>query len=85
MGSLLDELVRLGARFAYLQAKVFGGAPVLGSARLGGTSLGADNVELARSLLAAAGIPVVAEDTGGERGRRLIFQTDDGLAFVKRL
>jgi chemotaxis protein CheD len=85
MGGLLDELVRLGARFARLQAKVFGGASVLGSARVGGTSLGADNVELARSLLAAAGIPVVAEDTGGERGRRLIFQTDDGLAFVKRL
>jgi chemotaxis protein CheD len=86
MGKLLDELVRLGGRFAHLRAKVFGGASVLGgSPRPGTEPLGEQNVALARSLLQAAGIPIVAEDTGGSRGRRLIFQTDDGFAFVKRL
>jgi chemotaxis protein CheD len=85
MGRLLDEIVRLGGRFAHLQAKVFGGASVLGSVRDGRSPLGEENVRLARGLLGTAGVPVVAEDTGGTRGRRLIFQTDDGLAFVKRL
>jgi chemotaxis protein CheD len=84
MGQLLDAVVRLGARFSHLQAKLFGGASVLGGTRPGDT-LGEQNVQLARSLLHAAGIPVVAEDTGGTRGRRLVFHTDDGLAFVKRL
>jgi chemotaxis protein CheD len=85
MGRLLDDLVRLGGRFARLKAKVFGGATVLGSPLPGTPSLGEQNAALARSLLRAAGIPVVAEDTGGGRGRWLIFQTDDGAAFVKRL
>lgn len=82
---LVDELVRLGGRFSQLQAKVFGGASVLAPPRPGAEPLGEQNVRVARSLLGAAGIPIVAEDTGGTRGRRLIFQTDDGLAFVKRL
>ncbi len=85
MGRLLDEVVRLGGRFSHLQAKVFGGASVLGSPRPGVEPPGEQNVRLARSLLGAAGIPITAEDTGGSRGRRLIFQTDDGLAFVKRI
>jgi chemotaxis protein CheD len=84
MGQLLDRVVRLGGKFSRLQAKLFGGASVLGGAHTG-DSLGEQNVQLARSLLDAAGIPVVAGDTGGTRGRRLVFQTDDGLAFVKRL
>ncbi len=84
MGQLLDAIVRLGGRFSHLQAKLFGGACVLGGPRPGET-LGEQNVQLARSLLDAAGIPIVAEDTGGTRGRRLVFHTDDGLAFLKRL
>ena len=83
MGGLLDEVVRLGGRFSHLRAKVFGGASVLGAPVPGVEPLGEQNVRLARSLLASAGIPIAAEDTGGSRGRRLIFQTDDGLALVK--
>ena len=31
------------------------------------------------------GIPIVAEDVDGERGRKLIFQTHDGAAWVRSL
>jgi len=82
---LLDQLVRLGARLSQLRAKVFGGASVLASARPGAEPLGAQNVRLARNLLGFAGIPIVAEDTGGEHGRRLVFHTADGQAWIKRL
>ncbi len=82
---LLDRLIRLGCRFSQLQAKVFGGASVLAPARPGTEPLGAQNVRVARHLLGAAGIPIVAEDAGGSRGRRLVFHTDDGEAWVKQL
>ena len=53
--------------------------------RAGGGNLGQKNVQTARTLLLAEGIPVVAEDVDGERGRKLIFQTHDGSAWVRSL
>jgi chemotaxis protein CheD len=43
------------------------------------------NIQIALDLLATAGIPVIAEDVGGQRGRKVIFQTHDGTAWVRRL
>jgi len=86
MARLLSELDALGCRRDRLRAKLFGGACVLASlARRAGGGLGSGNVEAARKLLAEARIPVVAEDVGGDRGRRLIFYPDDGSAFVRLL
>jgi chemotaxis protein CheD len=81
---LLDELAARGIAAKRLHAKVFGGACLLAGAEKE-QSLGAKNVEVARSLLAAAHIPLVAEDVGGRRGRKLIVHTDTGDAWVKLL
>ena len=43
------------------------------------------NVEVARHLLESESIPLVGHDVGGQRGRKLIFQTDDGAAWIKPL
>lgn len=83
--TLLGELDRAGVPVASLRAKIFGGASVLGNGVRLPDALGARNVELARVLLGLAGIPVVAEDVGGEHGRKLIFRTSDGAAWVRRL
>jgi chemotaxis protein CheD len=64
---------------------VFGGACVLRAFRSTAGNLGQKNVQTARALLLAEGIPVVAEDVDGERGRKLIFQTHDGSAWVRAL
>lgn len=83
---LLRELERLGSQRKHLKAKVFGGAHVLGGPVSGGApTLGDRNADMARRLLAAAGIPIVAEDLGGHRGRKLRFRTDNGTALVKML
>lgn len=82
---LLLALDRYGAVRGRLQAKVFGGACILQSFQQGGSDLGQKNVDLARSLLEAERIPIVGEDVGGPRGRKLIFSTDSGEALVKRL
>jgi chemotaxis protein CheD len=50
-----------------------------------GNHLGQKNVEIARQILIEENIPVAAEDVEGERGRKLIFQTHDGAAWVRSL
>jgi len=82
---LIQALVAAGANRRQLQAKVFGGACVLRAFRSTAGNLGQKNVQTARALLLAEGIPVVAEDVDGERGRKLIFQTHDGSAWVRAL
>jgi chemotaxis protein CheD len=82
---LLLALSRFGAVSSRLEAKIFGGACILQSFQQAGSELGQKNVELARTLLKAARIPVLSEDVGGSRGRKLIFSTDSGEALVKRL
>jgi chemotaxis protein CheD len=81
---LVDAVVRAGASRAGLVAKVFGGACVLGSIRHA-RRLGEENAALALHLLEEARIPVLDRDVGGERGRKLIFVSDEGTAWVKLL
>jgi chemotaxis protein CheD len=81
---LLQKLVGLGARQAALRAKVFGGACVLEALR-GSHPLGDANVDVARRFLRRVEVPIVAEDVGGDQGRKLVFQTDDGSVVVRML
>jgi len=83
--ALIQEVVAAGGRRRTLQAKLFGGACVLPAFQSGRGHLGRKNVELARQVLLDEGIPVTAEDVEGERGRKLIFQTHDGAAWVRSL
>lgn len=82
---LLSRLEDNGARRQGMRAKIFGGANVLEALRGISGSLGRSNVELARKLLQEAGIPIVAADVEGPRGRKLVFRTDDGSALVRLL
>jgi chemotaxis protein CheD len=81
---LIERLMELGARQPRLVAKVFGGACVIGKAQRD-DHLGLQNARLAFEVLSQAGIPVEAQDVGGNRGRKLIFHTDDGSAWLKLL
>ena len=82
---LLERLASTGTQPVNLRAKVFGGACVLDAMRGKENHLGGKNVDIARKALAEAGIPVVASDVGGNRGRKLIFFPHDGSALVKLL
>lgn len=82
---LIEEVVGVGAEQTRLRAKLFGGACVLEAFRGRENHLGAKNVTIAREVLAAADIPIIGEDVGGNRGRKLIFHTDNGSAWVKQL
>jgi chemotaxis protein CheD len=81
---LVAAVVRAGAARERLVAKVFGGASVLGGASAG-RRLGEENARLALDLLEELGIPVLDGDLGGTRGRKLVFFTDEGVAWIRHL
>jgi chemotaxis protein CheD len=85
MSALLERLLALGARREELRAKVFGGASVLGGASAKPGHLGEQNVDRALAFLRDAGVDLIARDTGGQHGRKLVFNTDGGAAWVKAL
>ena len=82
---LIAQLVAFGARRSRLEAKLFGGAAVLRMGADSGRDIGSRNIEAARAELAAGRIPVVSEDVGGDRGRKLVFSTADGTALVRQV
>lgn len=84
---LIRKLLNLGAVKGNLEAKLFGGACVLDAmkSRVQSDHLGTKNVAVARKVLSEAGIPVVLEDIGGSSGRKLIFHSSNGSAWVKKL
>lgn len=73
--------------YTALEAKLFGGANMhviedgIGSI----TTVGAQNIETARSSLSERGIPIVAEKTGGLCGCKLFFYTHTGEILLKRI
>lgn len=71
---LIKEMDRKGADIYQLQAKVFGGGNVIADNRIG-ESIGRRNIELAEKLLKEHGIWIVRKDVGGERGRKITFDT----------
>lgn len=79
------ELLRRGAEAARLRAKVFGGACVLEANQGSASPLGNENARLAEMVLAQLGVPVIASDLGGQRGRKLRFDTDSGDAWVRTI
>jgi chemotaxis protein CheD len=83
--TLLDKLRALGCRVSYLQAKIFGGSSMFQKQDRTAATLGTQNVAAALELMSNAGIPVVVQETGGARGRKIMLNTDDGIVWCQRI
>lgn len=81
--TLIDQLLGLGAPRSSLAAKVFGG--MNSTFHRANGDLGQMNVQIALELLEQERIPVIAQDVGGPKGRKLVFETHTGRAWVKTL
>jgi chemotaxis protein CheD len=80
---LLERLVERGADRGTLRARLAGGASMFESILTDyGRKLGPRNVQAAREALAAAGVPVDAEDVGGTHGRSVFLSVADGRLVV---
>jgi len=82
---LLEEMKKLGARGPYT-AKIAGGSSMFGALiPAGGINMGERNVLSSRQALNDAGIPLAAQDVGGDYGRSVYFHLDDGRVLVRSL
>ncbi|HUQ45164.1 MAG TPA: chemotaxis protein CheD [Gemmatimonadaceae bacterium] len=83
---LLEEMRALGMRDGRVSARIVGGASMFGQLGNGtGINVGERNVVATREALAAAGVPIIAEDTGLDYGRSVYFHLADGRLEVRSL
>jgi len=81
---LVERLKGLGADPRRLVAKLAGGASMFSQLVTPGTiQMGERNVLAARTSLRAAGIPILREAVGGERGRSIRFYVKDGRVEIR--
>jgi len=79
---LITKMIQLGSYKKDIVAKVFGGAAVLATGNKGVT-VGDRNIYVARQELDRFDIRIVAASTGGNLGRKIIFDNRTGDVFQK--
>jgi chemotaxis protein CheD len=79
---LIERMLLLGSSKANLRAKVFGGGEVI-ETNIANFRIGERNIAIAKEMLEAHRIPVVAQSVGGKNGRKLMFVTSTGEVFQK--
>jgi len=81
---LLEDMVLLGAGRSKIVAKLAGGASMFSfdneSEIMG---IGARNIEASRNILYSLKIPILAEDVGGNYGRTVELNSNNGKLLVK--
>ncbi|RKY82639.1 chemotaxis protein CheD [candidate division KSB1 bacterium] len=79
---LFEKMLKMGSRQSDLQAKIFGGASVIGNSQ-NLFQIGERNCEIAFSMLKELNIPIIASDVGGNHGRKIKFNTETGIVLMK--
>ena len=84
---LAQQFAQLGLAKKDLEIKVFGGADVLamGGATHAKPTVGVLNCLAASQVLAESELTISASDLGGQRGRKIHFNTATGEVLVRRL
>ena len=81
MESLINELMKLGARRDRMEVKLFGGGKILSSM----TDVGRKNIQFAKEFLRVEGFKIAAEDVGDVCPRRVMYFPTTGVVMLKRL
>ncbi len=72
--ALVKFFLEDGSSIEHLEAQIFGGAfPLDGDDEI--KAIARQNIAIARKVIGRYGIPVVAEDVGGHKGRKIVFNT----------
>jgi len=83
---IIDEILKRGAKKGDLSARVFGGGHIIKTFReSGGSLIPADNVRIAKLIMEMEDIPIVSQDVGGNMARKIIFDTDTGKVYLRRI
>lgn len=83
---LVGEMVGMGASKTRLVCKMAGGAQMFAfSGQNDMMKIGERNAVAVREILKGMGIPVLADDTGGNFGRSIEFYSEDGKLLIKTI
>ena len=85
MELILRDIIKLGGDRRNLTAKVFGGGHVLNSITRKTGSVPAANIRFIKSFLSMEGIRITSSDLGGLYGRKVVYLTKSGKAYVKKI
>ena len=81
---LLDKMEEKGCRRTNIVAKIAGGASMFNfSDKSMISDIGKGNAEAVKKVLQKESIPIIAEDTGGNKGRTMILDSNDGCVILK--
>ncbi|MBU1249095.1 MAG: chemotaxis protein CheD [Proteobacteria bacterium] len=85
--AMLSSMSRLGADLDRLEVKIIGGASGLGGGPRGRGvfDMGVRNAEMAARVLEGRGVRVIDSHVGGNQGRKVVFLTNTGEIWIKRL
>jgi chemotaxis protein CheD len=84
--ALAAELEKAGGGREKLEAKIVGGANMFADISTNiSVPIGLRNVTAVRSKLSEMGISIVGEEVGGNRGRTIIFNLNDGRVEIRKL
>ena len=80
---LIKQMEKLGAVKRNMVAKIAGGATMFAVSSRTSLNVGERNVEAVKNKLKELGIPILAEDTGLNYGRTVIFYPETGDYVIK--
>jgi chemotaxis protein CheD len=84
MEELFEQMNVAGARLPFLKAFVVGGSCMFAGMQ-SAEHLGQKNADLAIDLLSRRGVEIAQAAVGGNRGRKVIFYTDEGSVCLKTI
>ena len=81
---LIEKMQKQGCRKQNIVAKIAGGASMFNfSDKSIISDIGMRNSEAVKKALKDIGIPIIAEDTGGDKGRTMILEASSGKVTLK--
>jgi chemotaxis protein CheD len=79
--TLIRMMLEDGSKIKNIEAQIVGGAY---NPELSSHNMGQENIKIARKILAREKIVVTSEDTGGSKGRKVVFSTHTNeIAILK--
>lgn len=82
--SLFKEMLAYGCKTVNMTAKIAGGASMFNfSDKKVLSDIGKRNSEAVVNAIKKLSIPIVGEDVGGNKGRTMIFESEDGTVTIR--
>ncbi|MDI6604135.1 MAG: chemotaxis protein CheD [Thermoanaerobacteraceae bacterium] len=83
---LINMMEEIGAKRKKIVSKIAGGAQMFSSkVNLDIMNIGNRNVVATKEVLSEFNIPLISEDTGGNYGRTIEFNSNDGKMLIKTI